>query len=67
MSEQVKDVVCGMDITTDTKFQTMEHGETYIFFRLLVKRSLRKNLIPICISIKKKRTALPVLLWSMRM
>ena len=31
MSTQVKDVVCGMDISTDTEFQSIEHNETYYF------------------------------------
>ena len=31
MSTQVKDVVCGMNISTDTEFQSIEHNETYYF------------------------------------
>ena len=31
MDVKIKDVVCGMDITKDTKFQSIENNETYYF------------------------------------
>jgi len=31
MSRQIKDVVCGMDISTDTEYQTVKDNETYYF------------------------------------
>ena len=31
MNRQVKDVVCGMEISTDTAFQTIKNDETYYF------------------------------------
>jgi len=31
MSKTVKDVVCGMDISTDTEFKTVEQNKTYYF------------------------------------
>ncbi len=43
MSTKVKDVVCGMDITTDTKFQTIEHGETYYFCSASCQEKFEKD------------------------
>ena len=39
----VKDVVCGMDISTDTEFHTVEHDETYYFCSINCQEKFEKD------------------------
>jgi len=43
MSTTVKDVVCGMDISTDTKFHTQKGDETYYFCSTSCQEKFDKN------------------------
>ena len=43
MNNLVKDVVCGMDISTDTEFQTIEHNEKYYFCSTSCQEKFEKD------------------------
>jgi len=43
MSKIVKDVVCGMDISIDTEFQTVKHNETYYFCSINCQEKFKKD------------------------
>ena len=43
MSHTVKDVVCGMDVTTDTKFHTQKGDETYYFCSTSCQEKFEKD------------------------